>query len=109
MGSYDAAMILLDHGVDVNARNRNGAYHSHQDSCWASICSLYDLHIAQNNSGETALHCAASENRGKLLALLISRGAVLSLLDKEGQSALHKAAQNDEDVECVAALVKAGS
>ena len=40
--------------------------------------------------------------------LLISRGAVLSLLDKEGQSALHKAAQNDEDVECVAALVKAG-
>lgn len=58
--------------------------------------------------GETALHCAAEEGKSKIVELLIDRGALLNVLDKEGHSALHRAAKNEEDSDCVVRLVKAG-
>ena len=58
--------------------------------------------------GETALHCAAAQNAVKIVDLLIKRGAVINLLDKDGMSALHNAAKNDDDFACVARLIEAG-
>ena len=92
--------LLLDHGVDVNARYGNdltalmwAAGHSDEagvQDVVAVMTMLLDsgAHIDDaDNRGRTALMIAAELNHAEAVDLLIARGADKTLKDKEGKRA----------------------
>jgi ketosteroid isomerase-like protein len=81
-GDLAAAMAVLPHGVDANARD--GA------------------------TGETALGIAAAGGHGAVVRALLDHGAAPDILDRDGQAPLHAAARSGA-AEVVAALLDAGA
>jgi hypothetical protein len=71
-GQLEVAAWLLDHGLDVNARN----------DCADGCAEL----------GQTPLHEARAFNGEAMLALLLARGATLEAVTARGRSPLHEAA-----------------
>ena len=63
-GNYDVAVLLIDHGADVNMKD----YY-----------------------GQTPGHEAALSGEVEILKLLISKGANLNIMSKRGESPLHEA------------------
>jgi ankyrin repeat protein len=68
IGHAKIAIVLLDGGSEINARN---------------------------NDGETALICAAEEGRSQTIKVLLERGANINLQDKNGKTALARATEKN--------------
>lgn len=67
---------------------------------------------AQDARGFTALHFAAQESRPDIVAVLLSAGASVGLVDQHGNTPLFTAVHNyrdDDSRECVTPLLLAGA
>lgn len=91
----EIAEILIDRGANVMARNNGGftPLHAAAYAGSAKVAALLltngaGLEDVRNVSGATPLIVAAEENRVDVAQLLIARGANISILDRDGFSAL---------------------
>jgi len=111
-GNPQAVQVLLESGVDVNARYGNNLTElmwvaGHEDGAGtndvADILTLLIDHGArlddQDNRGRTALMIAASLGHEKAVEILIARGANKGVHDKEGKTAMDLSANDALRVE----------
>ncbi|AZV76932.1 ankyrin repeat domain-containing protein [Parasedimentitalea marina] len=91
----EIAEILIDRGANVMARNTGGftPLHAAAYAGSAKVAALLlangaGLEDVRNVSGATPLIVAAEENRVDVAQLLIARGVNISILDRDGFSAL---------------------
>jgi ankyrin repeat protein len=105
---------LIEHGVDVNSKDKDGYVPLH----WAdnkeialALIQAGAIVDIENNDGETPLHNAAKYGGlygTDTIALLIFYGADVNHKNKHGQTPLHYAAKNGQKEAC-AFLVKMGA
>ena len=107
-------IFLLDHGVPLEAKNRNGntavILSAYTRKISIAECLLdygADIHCA-NIDGSTALHFAVSKGYNEIVSLLILKGANIHAARKNGGTALHLAAQEGHH-ELVALLISKGA
>lgn len=88
------AELLLDHGADINARNRDGdsALHLAGSSGRADSADLlinYGIEInAINMVGETALRVASGHAKGETAHMLIASAADVNVTDIYGSQSI---------------------
>ena len=109
-----SVILLLDHGVPLEARNAPGNTPLLSSACNGKISIAEflldngaDIH-STDNDGHTALHCAAWNGHYEIGALLISKGANIQAADNYGNTALHHAAGKGH-YEVVALLISKGA
>jgi ankyrin repeat protein len=99
-GSLEAIRVLLDHGADIQAQDKNGRtalYVAAQSGSLEAIRVLLDHSTerqAQDKDGRTALHMAAQSGSLEAIRVLLDRGADIQAQDKDGRTALHMAVQS---------------
>lgn len=105
-GDGDAAQAtaLLDGGVDVNGRTRNGSYafnhaavENKVDVMWILLDRGADPNV-QNSQGDTPLICATKYAGGKAttVKLLVEAGTDLTVRDNKGKTALEYAKAKEQ-------------
>ncbi|MDH5680370.1 MAG: ankyrin repeat domain-containing protein [Spirochaetota bacterium] len=99
-GLYDAgkmAKLLIEHGADVNLRNRNGetplikAASSWKGGISQALLANGAEIKDRNQEGRTALHIASYNTQYEGARLFIESGADVNARDKSGQTPLHLA------------------
>ena len=98
---YEAALYLLEHGADPNARNDQGITPLHS----AAYPEMVELLVrsgaeinVRSNDGSTPLLVQAAEAEGyDVMEALLKLGADAKAKDKSGQSALDIARSREED------------
>jgi hypothetical protein len=113
-GNREIGRVLLDVGVDVNARGnrRQSALMRIDEDATAEL--ILDLVRAgarvnlKDEDGDTALIIAAQWNEPEILKTLLDAGARVNAKNHEGQTALMKAA-SEGNLESVKLLIAAGS
>lgn len=109
--------VLVEAGVDPNARDDRGRTVLHHAMWWhdsdalAALAALVeagaDLH-AHDDYGDTPLHRAVQQRNAAMIAALVAAGADVDAPDTRGQTALQLAAFNGEP-DMVAVLLEAGA
>jgi hypothetical protein len=95
MGDADVVQALVDLGVSVNARDREGNTALHEAARQENVFMaglLLDLGAdieAVNEYGETPLFTASREETMDILPFLIERGARVDITDRWGNNPLH--------------------
>jgi uncharacterized protein len=88
-GQAGAVRVLLEHGADVNALSHS------------------KISFIPSN---TALHASlAGERSPEVIRLLLEHGAFTSILDSDGQYALHSAAFHTDHIELIEMLLQNGA
>jgi ankyrin repeat protein/tetratricopeptide (TPR) repeat protein len=113
LGNSDIARVLLDHGANIEARNKDGysALFLAADQPVGITQLLVDHHAnvsATANDGSTPLHMAASKGRADIAAILLSHGASATVPDHSGATPLHRAAESG-NAELVQTLISHGA
>jgi ankyrin repeat protein len=108
-GRADLACILIDKGSDLRAVNTDGETALHM-ACQTGLCQETTAerqkiveHLirkgalinAQDNSGKTPLHYAASNDALLLVKCLVYNNADINVQNKNGQTPLHLAQEAD--------------
>jgi ankyrin repeat protein len=117
-GSHDIsiATLLLERGLDVNARNRHWqtalhvAVANQQGRRIATMVHLLlakgaDIH-ATDSKGRTPLHVASMGSDQSIVHLLLSKGANVHTLDGKGRTALHLAAGWNDNANKIVAVLR---
>ncbi|KAG7380133.1 hypothetical protein PHYBOEH_011576 [Phytophthora boehmeriae] len=89
---------LIVGGADINARDETGETALHA----AASSGKTDM------TGETALHAAASSGKTDMVSLLLERGADIAAADSTGETALHAAASSGK-TDMVSLLLERGA
>ena len=107
-------VLLLDHGVPLEARNSSGstalsasAYNGKISIAECLLEHGANIYSTDKNRA-TALHRAAEKGHHKVVALLISKGANIHTADKNRATALHWAAEKGHH-KVVALLISKGA
>ena len=105
-GGFKVAQLLLDHGADINVRNKNGRTPLH-----GAVDELYDdaedwffdaiqfllKHgadvVAQDHDHMTPLHVASGYSGARVVRLLLEHSANVDALDNQSATPLHFASQ----------------
>lgn len=116
-GQPKIVQMFLEHGADPNQENRTGNVALHyawdswlrvpHDSLFKVVKLIHTLQIVEqlckhnanpdiplSDSGNTALHYAAAHGHSAIALVLLRHHASVSILDKEGRSALVMAKNN---------------
>ena len=102
-GHEDVVHLLLEHGAELSAQDKDGrtALHLASENGHEKVALLLLEHgaelSAQDKDGRTALHLASKKGREKIALLLLEHGAELSAQDKDGRTALHVASDNGHE------------
>ncbi|XP_065828038.1 poly [ADP-ribose] polymerase tankyrase-1-like [Oscarella lobularis] len=97
----EVAEYLLEHGADVNAKDKGGLIPLHNASSYGHVemAALLIKHGALVNATDrwnfTPLHEAAQKGRTQLCSLLILHGADVNMKNQEGQTACDLATAQD--------------
>lgn len=125
-GSIEIIDILLEHGADINALDRQGQ--GNTALYFAAMMTTYrDPEVAARalqvvavllernadpnqfgSEGSPPLHAAASAGSVEAIGLLLARGALIDGATSHGRTALHEAAGSDR-VAAIARLLDAGA
>mmetsp|Transcript_12635 Transcript_12635/g.25766 ORF Transcript_12635/g.25766 Transcript_12635/m.25766 type:complete len:1150 (-) Transcript_12635:39-3488(-) len=109
-GAFDLVPKLLNKGVDVNIRNKDGACPLHfccytdtfaPDSAQLLIENGAAAEVIEKSYGCTPLHWAASAGDTSLCKLLCNAGALPSTMDNHGCDPVAYATQQEGAEECV--------
>ena len=110
----DSAQLLIDGGVDLEARNELGATPLHS-AALADCREMADYLISRgaraderDNEKATPLHYAARENAGGVAKALLELGADIDAKNREGNTPLHDAIRGDA-WELVEMLIERGA
>jgi ankyrin repeat protein len=96
-GHVEAARILIEHGADMAARNKDGETPLHRASYGGHVelTRLLLKHganvTAQSKSGDTPLHRASEQGHLEIAKLLVEHGADTTAQTKDGATPLHQA------------------
>jgi ankyrin repeat protein len=120
--SLDIVQLLLDKGADVNIKDKNGnnlAYHlirSYRSNKFeefqqkVKLLSDRGLNIAQHQQdGNSLYHLALETNDLKLLLWVRENKVDVNFKNKNGLTALHKAAMTSKDVSILKYLLSIGA
>lgn len=101
------AQLLMSNGADINQNGILNQIPLHVAQNASIAKELYDKDKSLNKQdiiGDTPLHVAAEEGRLDVVKFLLQNGSDVQILNKKGQTALHKTS----DPKIVEVLVKAG-
>lgn len=94
-GKLSCVKVLLERGIDVNIRNRNGMVALHlaaksgdDEVVKALITNKSDLNV-QDARGSTPLIATVKRNKTSTALLLLQHGADVNFQDRRGMTALH--------------------
>ena len=113
-GHVKAARMLLEHGADVTAQNKDGETPLHLASQKGQVEVARMLIergadvTAQNKDGETPLHLASRKGQVEVARMLIERGADVTAQNKDGETPLHLALRKGQ-VEVARMLIERGA
>lgn len=103
-GQFDAVMLLLEHGADVNAKNIEGnnplfaaVHQQHLEISRVLIERGADIN-ARNKFGYTPIRTASRMGNTEILKLLIGKGADVNVKDNKGDTPLHFAVDGGSTV-----------
>lgn len=103
-GNVDAVKLLIEQGADADRLDKNGygpihyaAYGSNCEIMSILIDMKADVNTQTKTKMLTALHIAAYEGHMNVLDILIDNtiGIDVDILDRDGRSAIHYAAQGN--------------
>ena len=114
----DATRLLLEHGADINAQNKDGRTPLHVAAENGRVEVVRVLHEhganigAEDDAGRTPLHLAASYGSVQTVHVLLEYGANIGANDNEGRTPLHLAVVKKAgwlEVEVVRVLLEHGA
>ena len=104
------AALLLDRGADLQAHTRGDCLHFLRPPSRDRQAVLRAVDGLVDWAGTTPLHCAAGANRNPaVMALLLNRGADLTMSNKHGTTPLHFAAAGNANPAVAALLLDRGA
>ena len=104
-GNFKTALVLLDHGAHVNARNSNGQTPMHrvpqmifQDSCVAQLMLERGAEVnARDKDLATPLHVACFRGCSANARALLDHGADVNARNTDDETPLHRASRSYDD------------
>ena len=101
-GCLDVVKLLIEQNADVDGRTSKGstplrvaAHEGHLDIVRCLVESGADVNARLSPENSTPLMVACSWGHSSVATYLINKGAIMDLQDKDGNTALHHAAQSD--------------
>ena len=99
-GKLKTVVLLLKQGAQREASDNDGTRALHYAACSGSkeivavLLDDYGVELeSEDDEGNRALHYAVFYDKPTIVSLLVSRGAVLNGVNREGETPLHLAAQ----------------
>jgi len=97
--SAEIALLLIKQGANVNAKSKNGStplhlasYYGFKNLAEVLIQKGADVKMKTDDLGMTPLHSAVQRGHFEIAKLLLDNGAEINAKDKDGNTALHRAA-----------------
>ena len=103
--SIEVLQLLIDHGADVNATNKENetaltvaCSNKDEDAINVLLNASADLNITDDTFGDTCLHTAVREECSReVLQAIIDHGAEVNATNKENETALTVACSNKDE------------